>query len=127
MRTAILTVAVLGSAFSIAIGTFSGSFFSMVGCAASHLGAPQAGADATAAGSSIFLFTGLQSILGVVGGIHANKALARGKEGRIGGFLLLACSALSLGAGIFTFLTGGLLHLVAGVMALLARPKKVSA
>jgi hypothetical protein len=123
MRTAVLILAVLGSAFAITIGALSGSLLSMVGCAASHMGAPQAGADATAAGSSILVFAGLQSILGVAGGIQANKALARGEAGRLGGFLLLLCSVLSVGAGLFTLLTGGLLHLLAGVMALVAKPE----
>ena len=126
MRTAVLIVAVIGSAFTVVVGSFSGSMLAMVGCAASRLGATHAGADATAAGSSILYFALLQSILGIVAGIHANKALGRGRKATTGGILLLACSAISLGAGVFTFLTGGLLHLIAGILAMVAKPKRAT-
>ena len=142
MRVAILIVAILGSL--LAFGT-AGCAILCAGAASglSEMAAEGGGEGAaelgSAAGSAMMaaVGSGLQGILGLVGGIMAFSALGKGGVAKTGGILLLVGVLLAIimgavaggdvvGSIIGIVIMGGELHLLGGILALVAKPKGAS-
>ena len=144
MRVAILIVAILGSL--LAFGTAGCAIL----CASAASGLSEMAAESggggeaaselgSAAGSAMMaaVGSGLQGILGLVGGIMAFSALGNGGVAKTGGILLLVGVLLAIimgavaggdvvGSIIGIVIMGGELHLLGGILALVAKPKGAS-
>ena len=145
MRVAILIVAILGSL--LAFGTAACATL----CAASASGLSELAADfetetggdseassglGDAASSAMMaaVGSGLQGILGLIGGIMAFSALGKGGVAKTGGIMLLAGVLIAIIMGIVAggdavgsiigiVIMGGELHLLGAILALVAKPK----
>ena len=80
---------------------------------------------------------GLQGLLGLIGGIMAFSAVGKGGVAKTGGILLLVGVLLAIimgavaggdvvGSIIGIVIMGGELHLLGGILALVAKPKGAS-
>jgi len=144
MRVAILIVAILGSL--LAFGTAGCAILCAAGAsglsdlAAESGGGGEAASElGSAAGSAMMaaVGSGLQGILGLVGGIMAFSALGKGGVAKTGGIMLLAGVLIAIIMGVVAggdavgtvigiVIMGGELHLLGGVLALVAKPKGAS-
>ena len=142
MRVAILIVAILGSL--LAFGT-AGCAILCAG-AASGLsdiaaeGGGEGAAELGSAASSIMMAavgSGLQGLLGLIGGIMVFSALGKGGVAKTGGIMLLAGVLIAIIMGVVAggdavgtvigiVIMGGELHLLGGILALVAKPKGAS-
>ncbi len=121
MRTAILVLAIIGSVLAFAVGACTGACFSGIGDAAKELGNASAASEANEAGAGFLLVAMLQAILGIMGGIMSFGALGSGKKAKKGGIVILVAAATSI-TNTMVFFTAGLLHAIAGILALIAKP-----
>ena len=139
MRVAILIVAILGSL--LAFGTAACATL----CAASMGGLSEMAAegggegaaelgDAASSAMMAAVGSGLQGILGLIGGIMAFSALGKGGVAKTGGIMLLAGVLIAIIMGIVAggdavgsiigiVIMGGELHLLGAILALVAKPK----
>jgi hypothetical protein len=90
--------------------------------------------DAASSAMMAAVGSGLQGILGLIGGIMAFSALGKGGVAKTGGIMLLAGVLIAIIMGIVAggdavgsiigiVIMGGELHLLGGVLALVAKPK----
>jgi|TARA_B100001971_G_scaffold203273_1_gene217945 hypothetical protein len=90
----------------------------------------------SAAGSAMMTAVGfgLQGLLGLIGGIMAFSKLGKGADAKVGGIMLLAGVLIAIILGIVAggdavgtiigiIIMGGELHLLAAILALVAKPK----
>ncbi|MDP7010903.1 MAG: hypothetical protein QF685_05945 [Verrucomicrobiota bacterium] len=145
MRVAILIVGILGSL--IAFGTAGCALL----CAASASGLSDLAAEAaaetggsdegvselsSAAGSAMMgaIGSGLQGLLGLIGAIMAFSKLGKGSDAKMGGGMIfagvliaiimgIAAGGDAIGVVIGIVIMGGELHLLAALLAFVAKPK----
>ena len=141
MRVAILILGILGSLVAF------GSAACATICAASMGGLSEMAAEGggggeaaselgSAAGSAMLgaVGFGLQGLLGLIGGIMAFSKLGKGGDAKVGGIMLLAGVLIAIILGIVAgggavdiiigvIIMGGELHLLAAILALVAKPK----
>ena len=116
MRIGVLVLAILGSLIALALGACTGACVSTLG------GVFGTTAEGMAAGATLMMCGVIQSVLGLVGGVMVFRALGAGGKAKVGSILLFVGAAVSLIPGsALPVLTGGTLHLIAGIMALVAK------
>lgn len=120
MRVSILILAIIGSILAIGIGACSGACLSGLGDMAED------GGEGAAMGGELFAFAIGQAIFGLVGGISSYNALGRNERpGWLGKLGLLIGGGMSI-TNTFVFMTAGACHLIAALLAFIAKPQQSS-
>jgi hypothetical protein len=115
MRIAILILGILGSFVALGVGACSGA------CAAGLGGAAGNASEGQQLGNNLVMWALLQFVLGLVGAILAFRALGRQERAKKGAIVLAVATAFSV-TNTFSFLTAGLLHVIAAILAFVAKP-----
>ena len=120
MKNAVLILAILGSILALALGACAGVCLSGLGEMAKDGGK---GADQ---GSQLLLMAILQSVLGLVVGVMSyNKMSKGGKTSLFEKLGLFVAGALSI-TNTFVFITGGVCHIIAGILVCMYKPNKTA-